>query len=64
MISMHVEKQCREVSSFLLFSSEINAYLKHIKVILPTVVKISYFFTSDECDRYFYTVANRDCFHN
>ena len=39
--------------------SEPNAYLKHI-----TVKKISYFFTSDEYDLYFFTAANRGCFDN
>ena len=43
-------------------SSEFNAYLKQIKVILSAVKKISYFFTSDEYDSYFFTGANRGCF--
>ena len=38
-------------------SSEFSAYLKQIEV-------ISYFFTSDEYDLYFFTVANRGCFDN
>ena len=37
-------------------SSEFNAYLKQIKVVF------SEFFTSDECDIYFFTIANRGCF--
>ena len=41
-----------------------NAYVKQIKVILSTVKKISYFFTSDEYYLSFFTVANRDYFDN
>ena len=43
-------------------SSEFNAYLKQIKVILSAVKKYRIFFTSDEYDLYFFTVANRGCF--
>ena len=35
-------------SVYFILSSEFNAYLKQIKVILSTVKKISYFFTSDK----------------
>ena len=45
-------------------SNEFNAYLKQIKVIVSAVKKISYFFTSDEYNLYFVTVANRGCFDN
>ena len=45
-------------------SSEFSAYLMQIKVVLSAVKKISYFFTSDEYDLYFFTVANRGCFDN
>ena len=45
-------------------SSESNAYLKQIKVILSAVKKYRIFFTSDEYDLYFFTVANRGCFDN
>ena len=38
-------------------SSELNAYLKQINVVLSAVKK--YFCTSDEYDLYFFTVANR-----
>ena len=41
-------------------SSEFNAYLKQIKVILSAVKE----FTSDEYDLYFFTIANRGCFDN
>ena len=37
-------------------SSEFNAYLKQIKVVLSTVKKISYFFTSDEYDLYIFSL--------
>ena len=40
-------------------SSEFSAYLKQIKVILSAVKKYRIFFTSDEYDIYFFTVANR-----
>ena len=43
--------------------SEFNACQKQIKVIL-SAVKISYFFTSDEYDLYFFTVVKRGCFDN
>ena len=53
---------------FILFyfipSSEFNAYLKQIKVILSAVKKYRIFFTSDEYDLYFFAVANRGCFEN
>ena len=39
-------------------SSEFNAYLQQIQVILSAVENII-FFTSDEYDLYFFTVANR-----
>ena len=45
-------------------SSELNAYLKQMKVILSAVKKKSYFFTSDDYDLYFFTVTNRGCFDN
>ena len=45
-------------------SSEFNAYLKQIKVIMFTVKKISIFFTSDEYDLHFFTAASRGCFDN
>ena len=45
-------------------SSEFNAYLKQIKVVLSAVKKYRIFFTSDEYDLYFFTVANRGCFDN
>ena len=45
-------------------SSEFNAYLKQIKVVLSTVKKNIVFFTSDEYDLYFFTVANRGYFDN
>ena len=45
-------------------SSEFNAYLKQVKVILSTVKKYRIFFTSDEYGLYFFTVANRGCFDN
>ena len=51
-------------SFYLIPSSEFNAYLKQIKVTLSAVKKISYFFTSDEYDLYFFTAANRGCFDN
>ena len=44
-------------------SSEFNAYLKQIKVILSAVKKYR-IFTSDEYGLYFFTVANRGCFDN
>ena len=52
-------------SLFLYFipSSEFNAYLKQISYIVCSE-KISYFFTSDEYDLYFFTGANRGCFDN
>ena len=43
-------------------SSEFNAYLKQIKVILSAVK--TYRITSDEYDLYSFTVANRDCVDN
>ena len=49
---------------YFIASSEFNAYLKQIKVILSAVKKLSYCFTSDEYDLYFFTVANRGCFVN
>ena len=52
------------IITYFIPSSEFNAYLKQIKAILSAVKKISYFFTSDEYDLYFFTVANRDCFDN
>ena len=45
-------------------SSEFNAYLKQIKVLLSAVKKISYFFTSDGYDLYYFTVVNRSCLDN
>ena len=45
-------------------SSEVNAYLKQINGILSAVKKYRIFFTSDEYDFYFFTVANRGCFDN
>ena len=45
-------------------SSEWNAYLKQIKVILSAVKKYRIFFTSDEYCLYFFAVANRGCFDN
>ena len=45
-------------------SREFNAYLKQIKVVLSTVKKYRFFFTSDEYDLYFFTAANRDYFEN
>ena len=45
-------------------SSEFNAYQKQIKFILSAVKKYRFFFTSDENDLYFFTVANRGCFGN
>ena len=67
-------------------SSEFNAYLKLIKVVLSKVkkyrkkvnilyilldglrflgfIKISYFFTSDEYDLYFFTAAKKGYFDN
>ena len=52
---------CKRKGVYFIPSSEINAYLKQIKVCSE---KISYFFTSDEYDLYFFTVANRGCFDN
>ena len=51
---------------YFIFSSEFNAYLKQIKVIilLSALKNITYFFTSDEYDLYFFTVANRGYFDN
>ena len=53
--------QLHKRKTFLYFIpiSEVNAYLKQIKVLLPTMTKISYFFTSEEYDLYFFTAANR-----
>ena len=45
-------------------SSDFNAYPKQTKVILSAVKKYPIFFTSDEYDLYFFTVANRGCFNN
>ena len=44
-------------------SSEFCAYLKQISHTVCSE-KISYIFTSDEYDLYFFTVANRGCFDN
>ena len=49
---------------YFIASSEFNAYLKQIKNIIVCSEKISYFFTSDEYDLYFFTGANRGCFDN
>ena len=50
------------MSHFILFLAVNSiAYLKQIKVILSAVKK-RIFFTSDEYDLYFFTVANRGCF--
>ena len=49
---------------YFILSNEFNAYLKQIKVILSAVKKISFFFTSDEYDLYFFTTANRGCSDN
>ena len=38
-------------------SSEFNAYLKQIKVLLSAVKNVSYFFTSDKYDLCFFTVT-------
>ena len=54
----------RSRTLYFIPSSEFNAYLKQIKVILSTVEKYRIFFTSDEYDLYFSTAANRDCFNN
>ena len=40
-------------------SSEFNTYLKQIKVILSAVKKYQIFFTSEEYDLYFFSVAKR-----
>ena len=45
-------------------SSDFNAYLKQIKVILSAVKTYRIFFTSDECDLYFFTAANKGYFDN
>ena len=45
-------------------SSEFNAYLKQVKKVIVCSETISYFFTGDEYDVYFFTVANRGCFDN
>ena len=55
--------QLHERKTFL-YSSEVNAYLKLIKVLLPTVKKYRIFFTSEEYDLYFHTAANRGYFDN
>ena len=48
--------------NYFIPSSEFNVNLKQIKVILSYSEKISYFFTSDEYDLHFFTVANRGYF--
>ena len=53
-----------KICFYFIPSSEFNAYLKQIKVILSAVKKYRIFFTSDENDLYFFTVANRGCFDN
>ena len=45
-------------------SSEFNAYLKQIKVLLSTVKKYRIFFTSEENDLYFFTATDRGYFDN
>ena len=50
-------------SAYFIHSSKFNVYLKQIKVILSTKKNIV-FFTSDEFDLYFDTVANRGYFDN
>ena len=45
-------------------SSEFNACLKQVKVVLSTQKISFFFFTSDEYDLYFFTVANRGYFDN
>ena len=45
-------------------SSEFHAYLKQIKVLFSAVKKISYVFTKDQYDIYFFTAANKSCFEN
>ena len=50
-------------SFYFIPSSEFNAYLKQISDIVYSE-KISYFFTKDEYDVYFFTVANGGCFNS
>ena len=58
------KNQLQNNNTYFIPSSEFNAYLKQIKVILSAVKKYRIFFTSDEYDLYFFTVANRGCFGN
>ena len=61
---MWLIKRYARKSIYFIPSSEFNAYLKQIKVVLSTVKKYRIFSTSDEYDIYFFTVANRGIFDN
>ena len=50
-----------EKNNLFIPSSKFNAYLKQIRVILSAVKKYRIFFTDDEYDLHFFTVANRGC---
>ena len=55
---MYVLGNYNEMKFYFIPSSELNAYLKQIKVLLSSVKKDRIFFTSDEYDLYIFTAAN------